>query len=179
MRKPFGPRRPTSAWKPPTGPGSTPKERKTEDSQSPSSRRKYKPVDNRLATIGWDLTTKNTIVEHRIKELTLGSLTILLHSSRLWPEAVSTMMWPFYFKAACQKYNNMEIYEERKTPDQKFSGVEFQIFLTDYHTWGFLFFVLEAPPQGNRQGYSNGNQWRGPKSMLDTSNYTQGQGTYY
>ena len=35
--------------------------------------------------------------------------------------------------------------EDGKTPEQKFSVVEFQIFLTYYHTWGCTVFFLEAP----------------------------------
>ena len=50
---------------------------------------------------------QNAIVERRIKELTLGSCTFLLHTTRLWPKAVSNMPWPFYFKASCQRYNRL------------------------------------------------------------------------
>ena len=42
---------------------------------------------------------QNTIVGRRIKEFTLGSRTLILHAAILWPEYVSTMMWPFSFKA--------------------------------------------------------------------------------
>ena len=35
---------------------------------------------------------QNTIVELRIKEFTLGSWTLLLHYTILWPEAVSTIL---------------------------------------------------------------------------------------
>ena len=38
---------------------------------------------------------QNAIVEHRIKELTLGSWTLLLHATRMLPEAMSTTMWNF------------------------------------------------------------------------------------
>ena len=38
--------------------------------------------------------------------------------------------------------------EDRKTPEQKFSGEEFQICTTNYRTWGCLVIVLEAPFQG-------------------------------
>ena len=41
----------------------------------------------------------------------------------------------------------MEMDVNRKTTEQKFSSVEFQIFPTDYHTWGFPVFVLEAQLQ--------------------------------
>ena len=35
-----------------------------------------------------------------------------------------------------------------KTPEQKFSGMEFKNFPTDYHTWGCPVFFLEPPPSG-------------------------------
>ena len=40
----------------------------------------------------------------------------------------------------------------RKTPDQKFEGMEFQIFSIDYHTWGCPIFFLEASLQGGLVG---------------------------
>ena len=95
---------------------------------------------------------QNKIVEHRIKELTLGSWTLLLHATRLWPEAVSTIMCPFSFKSACQRYNSLEMDENRKTPEKKFSGVDFQIFPADYHTWVCPVFIIKAPPQGGPTG---------------------------
>ena len=79
---------------------------------------------------------QNEIFERRIKELALGSRILLIHTTRLWPEAVKTMLWNFYFKAASQRYNSLEIENYRKTPEQKFADVEFQNFPTDYHTWG-------------------------------------------
>ena len=39
-----------------------------------------------------------------------------------------------------------------KTPGYKFSGVNFQIFPTDYHTWVFPVFVQEAPMKGGPKG---------------------------
>ena len=45
---------------------------------------------------------QNTIFECSIKEFNLGSHTLLLHTTRSWTEAASTMLWPFYFKAAHQ-----------------------------------------------------------------------------
>ena len=93
------------------------------------------------------LTTKTQFLEHRIKVLTLGSRNLLLHATRLWIEAVSTMLWTLSFKTACHRYNSMDMDEDRKTPEQKFSGVEFQNFPTVYDTWGCPVFILEAPLQ--------------------------------
>ena len=80
---------------------------------------------------------QNAIVERRIKKLTLGIQNLLLHATRLWIEAVSTMLWTLSSKTACHRYNSMDMDEDRKTPEQKFSGVEFQNFPTVYDTWGF------------------------------------------
>ena len=50
---------------------------------------------------------QNEIVERSIKELTLVSWNLLIHATRLWPEAVITIMWSFSFKASCQRYNRL------------------------------------------------------------------------
>ena len=68
---------------------------------------------------------KNSIVELRIKELTLGSCTPLLHDTRLLLETVSATMCTFPFKTEFQTYNNLEIDKNVIAMDQNFSGVEF------------------------------------------------------
>ena len=75
---------------------------------------------------------QNESMEFKIKSLTLGIPTLLLHTKRLWSKAVSNMLCPFSFKAAFQL---------------KFSGVGFQFFPTYFHTWGFHAFVQEVPLQ--------------------------------
>ena len=95
---------------------------------------------------------QNTIFEHRINKLTLYSRTLLLHATGLWPEEVNTRLLPFSFKAACQSHNSLEMDEERKTLEKKFSGVNFQNFPTDFHTWGRPIFFIEAPLQGGPAG---------------------------
>ena len=64
-------------------------------------------------------------MERRIKELTLGSRNLLLHATILWPEAVSTMLCPLSFKSECQRYNILDMNKDVKTPEQKFSSVDF------------------------------------------------------
>ena len=46
----------------------------------------------------------------------------------------------------------MDMDEVGKTPEQKFAGVDFQNFPTDFHTWGCPVFVLESPLQGGPSG---------------------------
>ena len=50
---------------------------------------------------------KNAIVKLRMKELTLGSWTLLLHATILWPGVVSKIMWDLFFKTEYQRYNRL------------------------------------------------------------------------
>ena len=61
-------------------------------------------------------------------------------------------MWTFSSKVACHRYNILDMEEDGNTPEHKFYGVEFQNLPTDYHTWGYLVFVLEDPLQGGPTG---------------------------
>ena len=128
MRKPFRQSRLVSAWHPPTGPGYAPIEQTTEVSNIPYSKSQSKPADNRLATTGWALTTKTRLLS-AVSRISIGSWFLLFHATRLWSEVVSTMMWNLSFKTARQSYNSLEMDKYLNTPDQRFSGVEFQMFL--------------------------------------------------
>ena len=77
--------------------------------------------------------------------MTLDIRTLILHSTILLPVSVSNIVWTFSFKAACQIYNSLNMDKDVKTPEQKFAGVEFQNFPTDYHTCGYPILVQEYP----------------------------------
>ena len=76
---------------------------------------------------------QNTIVELRTNELTLGRRTLILHTNRLCPEAVSITLCNLSPKVACQRHNILDMDEYRKTLEQKLVGVELQICPMDYH----------------------------------------------
>ena len=80
--------------------------------------------------------------------MTIGSRKLLLHSTRLWPEAVITMLWPLSSKEACNGYNILDMEKDGKNLNQNFVNVEFQIFPTKYHTWGCPVLVLRGSPTG-------------------------------
>ena len=53
---------------------------------------------------------QNTIVECRIKEFILGRrCTLLIHTTILWLEALSTMTCTLSFKVLCQRYNSLDM----------------------------------------------------------------------
>ena len=62
------------------------------------------------------------------------------------------MICPFLFKEECHRYKILAMYEEGKIPEKNITGVEFQLFLTDYHTWICPIFVLEYPQQEGLPG---------------------------
>ena len=64
------------------------------------------------------------------------------------------MLWHILFKAAYHRYNILNMDEDVNTPEHIFSVVEFKTFPTDYHTWRFPVFVLEAPIYGGLTGMS-------------------------
>ena len=65
---------------------------------------------------------QNRIVERSIKELALGSQNLLFHSTRIWPEVVNTILWPFSLGSACHRHNNLEMEEEGRISEPIFSG---------------------------------------------------------
>ena len=56
---------------------------------------------------------QNGIVERHIRKITESSRTMLLHAERLWPEAISPILWPFAIKYAAHIHNNLSLKKER------------------------------------------------------------------
>ncbi len=50
---------------------------------------------------------QNRIAEPKMKDLTLGACTLLLHAKRMLPEYISTILWPFALKCAKDRLNNL------------------------------------------------------------------------
>ena len=96
---------------------------------------------------------QNAIVERRIKEITLGSRTLLLHAKRHLPEYITTMLWPFAVKSMQDMVNNLTIDDSGSTPEMRFSGSEgSNIYLQNYHTFGCPANVLDSCIQRNSKG---------------------------
>jgi hypothetical protein len=50
---------------------------------------------------------QNGIAKRKIKELTPGAWTLLLHAKRMLSENISTILWPFALKWAKDRLNNL------------------------------------------------------------------------
>ena len=48
---------------------------------------------------------QNGIVENMIGLLTRNARTSLLHAKQRWPQAITTILWPYALKSACDSYN--------------------------------------------------------------------------
>jgi hypothetical protein len=107
---------------------------------------------------------QNGVAENTIKQLTLSSRTMLLHAQRLWPEYISTMLWPLALLAAADRMNHLHIDLDGKTPEMKFSSAaNVTTRLRDFHTFGSPCYVLDSRLQS--AGGPGAPKWE-PRSRL-------------
>ena len=80
---------------------------------------------------------QNGMIERRIKELTLGARTCLLHAMRLWPEMIPEALWPFAIKCEAQKENMLIVRDDGRTAEETFFGIPHSpIDPKNLHTFG-------------------------------------------
>ena len=95
---------------------------------------------------------QNGIVKNKIKTLSLACRTLLLHAKRHWPEAITTILWPFAFQEAIWRDNTMKIGNDGKTLLERLSGTTQRISMDNLHTWGCPVYVLDARLQSGKGG---------------------------
>ncbi len=59
---------------------------------------------------------QNGIAECKIKDITLGGQALLLHVSRMFPNYISTILWPFAVKCYKDRLNNLVHCADGHTP---------------------------------------------------------------
>ena len=90
---------------------------------------------------------QNGIIERHIGLLTSGARTTLLHAQRSWPEAITTLLWPFAWLETEFRMNHLHLNSEGKSPVHRHTGVEVRLDVSKLHTWGCPAFVLDAKAQ--------------------------------
>jgi hypothetical protein len=108
---------------------------------------------------------QNGLAENTVKQFTLKGRTLLLHAKRHWPEAITTILWPFALKAGVKAHNDFKLDADGKVPAQKFSTGDsgsIEHSLRDRHTWGCPVFILDASLQSSSLGAP---KWE-PRSRL-------------
>ena len=88
---------------------------------------------------------QNGIVERHNRTLTESARTMLLHAERLWPEAVTQMLWPFALKYAAHIHNNLSLNSHGKSPSERFlqTSAIGSLDISDFHTFGSPCYVLD------------------------------------
>ncbi len=87
---------------------------------------------------------QNGIAEQKIKELTLGAWTLLLHAKRMLPEYNSTILWPFALKCAEDRLNNLVHCADGQTPYETIASLDpSKIKVSNFHTFGNPCYVLD------------------------------------
>ncbi len=89
---------------------------------------------------------QNGIVERHNGTLTESARVMLLHAQRFWPEAISSLLWPFALKYANHIHNYLSLNEEGKCPFERFSHTSAleNLDISDFHTFGCPCYVLDS-----------------------------------
>ena len=93
---------------------------------------------------------QNGIVENMIGLLTRGARTSLLHAKQRWPQAITTILWPYALKSTCDTYNQLHLDEHGASPESKFASVDCAPVLSNRHPWGCPVFVLISKAQDGK-----------------------------
>ena len=122
-----------------------------------------------LSFCGVNAHHQNGRAESRIKDVTTGARTALLHAAHRWPKAINAALWP----AALKHYTNTrnalptefipgEKQGRARQPDRyeqsplsKFSGTEVEPNLDHFHPFGSPVYVLE----NDLQSHHAHNKW--------------------
>ena len=111
-----------------------------------------KEQDQSIKYCGVGAHHQNGIVEAAIKRLTLRARTLLLHAKRYWPEAITTMFWPYALLAACDAHNNWSVDENGKTPMMKLLNLTIFPEMKFEHTFGCPVYILDSKLQSSGLG---------------------------
>jgi hypothetical protein len=122
-----------------------------------------------LSFCGPNAHHQNGKAENRIKDITTGGRTQLLHASHRWPKAIDASLWPAALKNYTNLRNSMPTrfvagvkIGRRKTIDRydqsplsRFSGTVVEANLDHFHPFGSPVYILE----GKLQAQQSYNKW--------------------
>jgi hypothetical protein len=92
---------------------------------------------------------QNGVAERRIRELSDGARTSLLHAQDRWPSAISVHLWPYAVRHRNDVYNATQKGLLRTSPIQVFSNTTLQPRLKHFHPFGCPTYRLNRALQGN------------------------------
>jgi len=84
------------------------------------------------------------IAEHKIKDITRGGRTLLLHAKRMFPEYISSILWPFDVKCYKDRLNNLVHLADGRTPYETLASLDAApINTSNFHTFGCPCYILD------------------------------------
>lgn len=122
-----------------------------------------------LSFCGVNAHHQNGKAENRIKDVTQGARTALLHAAHRWPKAIDAALWPAALKNYVNLKNSLPTrfvagakQGRKRLPDQydqsplsKLSGTEVEANLNHFHPFGSPVYVLE----NSLQAQQSHNKW--------------------
>ncbi len=97
-----------------------------------------------IAFCGVGSHCQNGIDERKIKDITLGGRTLLLHAKRMFPEYISTFLCPFAVKCYKDRLNNFVHRADGQTPYKTLTSLDATpIIMSNFHTFGCPCYVLD------------------------------------
>ena len=92
----------------------------------------------------------NGRAERRIRELQDSARTMLIHAEARWPTAITTALWPYAVRMACDVYNATPTLGDKQalTPYERFSGIMVAHNIKHFKTFGCPVYVLDKGMQG-------------------------------
>jgi hypothetical protein len=87
---------------------------------------------------------QNEIAERKIKDITLDGQTLLLHAKCMFPEYISTILWPFAVKCYKDRLNNLVHHADGCTPYETLASLDAApINMSNFHSFGCPCYVLD------------------------------------
>ena len=87
---------------------------------------------------------QNGIAEIKIKDLTLDGHTLLIHTKRILPEYITTILWPFSMRCHEDQMDSLVHRADGRTPYQTLLDLDASpVNLKYFHTFGCPCYVLD------------------------------------
>ena len=90
---------------------------------------------------------QNGVAERRIRDITENAQNSLLHAAHRWPKAIAANLWLQAIKHVVNVRNSLPWPGKTESLSSKFTGMSIQPNLKNFHLFGCLVYVLQAPLQ--------------------------------
>ena len=102
----------------------------------------------------------NGLAEKRIRDLQDQAHTMLIHANSRWKNCVTTSLWPYAVREACDVLNLTPSLQDKhlRTPHQIFANTKVQANLKLFYQFGSPVFVLDSDLQQNKP-FNKWKQW--------------------